>query len=78
MQKSNLQATSAPSSSSQIINSDSMSKPYSELFDCGGFCGDCALKAHGIRAPDRAPPAKLSSQLGTESCVVIGNEHHEA
>jgi hypothetical protein len=46
--------------------------------DCRRFCGDCALKAHGIRAPERAPPAKLSSQLGTESCVVIGNEHHEA
>jgi hypothetical protein len=40
--------------------------------------GSCALKAHGIQAPERAPPAKLSSQSGTESCVVIGNEHHEA
>jgi hypothetical protein len=43
-----------------------------------GSVEGCALKAHGIQAPERAPPAKLSSQSGTESCVVIGNEHHEA
>ena len=40
--------------------------------------GSCALKAHGIQSPEMATPVKLSSQPGTESCVVIGNEHREA
>jgi len=43
-----------------------------------GICAGCALKAHGIQSPEMATPAKPSSQPGTESCVVIGNEHHEA
>jgi hypothetical protein len=43
-----------------------------------GSVRGCALKAHGIQSPEMATPAKLSSQPGTESCVVIGNEHHEA
>ena len=42
------------------------------------FGGGCALKAHGVQSPEMATPVKLSSQPGTESCVVIGNEHHEA
>ena len=42
------------------------------------FCESCALKAHGIQSPEMAIPAKLSAQPGTESCVVLGNENHEA
>jgi hypothetical protein len=42
------------------------------------FCERCALKAHGVQSPEMAIPVKLSSQPGTESCVVIGNENHEA
>ena len=42
------------------------------------FCERCALKVHGIQSPEMVTPAKLSSQPGTESCVVRGNEHHEA
>jgi hypothetical protein len=42
------------------------------------FCESCALKVHGIQSPEMATPVKLSWQPGTESCVVIGNEHHEA
>ena len=42
------------------------------------FCERCALKVHGIQSSEMATPAKLSSQPGTESCVVLGNEHHEA
>jgi hypothetical protein len=40
--------------------------------------GSCALKAHGIQSSEMATAAKPSSQPRTESCVVIGNEHHEA
>ena len=43
-----------------------------------GSVRGCALKAHGIQSPEMATPVKLSSQPGTESCVVIGNEHREA
>ena len=43
-----------------------------------GSAEGCALKAHGIQSPEMATPAKLSVQPGTESCVVSGNEHHEA
>ena len=43
-----------------------------------GIRGSCALKAHGIPSPEMATAAKPSSQPRTESCVVIGNEHHEA
>ena len=42
------------------------------------ICERCALKVHGIQSPEMVTPAKLSSQPGTESCVVRGNEHHEA
>ena len=42
------------------------------------FCESCALKAHGIQSSEMATAAKPSSQPRTESCVVIGNEHHEA
>jgi hypothetical protein len=42
------------------------------------FRGSCALKVHEIQSPEMATAAKLSSQPGTESCVVSGNEHHEA
>jgi hypothetical protein len=43
-----------------------------------GSVRGCALKAHGIPSPEMATAAKPSSQPRTESCVVIGNEHHEA
>ena len=42
------------------------------------ICGDCALQAHGKLWPEMATLAKLSQQPRTESCVVCGNNHHEA
>jgi hypothetical protein len=47
-------------------------------FRSSGSVEGCALKAHGIQSPEMVTPVKLSSQPGTESCVVIGNEHREA
>jgi len=59
-----------------------VAKPWTEEPDAGNphvrIRGSCALKAHGIQSPEMATPVKLSSQPGTESCVVNGNEHHEA
>ena len=43
-----------------------------------GSVEGCALEAREIQSPEMGAPAKLSSQSGTESCVVIGNGHHEA
>ena len=48
-----------------------------ELGTSGSVRG-CALKARGILSPEMVTAAMPSSQPRTESCVVIGNEHHEA
>jgi hypothetical protein len=59
-----------------------VAKPWTEEPDAENshvrIRGSCALKAHGIQSPEMVTPVKLSSQPGTESCVVIGNEHREA
>jgi len=36
------------------------------------------LEAHGIQRSEMAALVKPSQQPGTESCVVCGNNHHEA
>ncbi len=43
-----------------------------------GGVGSCALQAHEIQPPKMAAAVKLSQQLRTESCVVVGNGHCEA
>jgi len=42
------------------------------------FCEGCALQAHEIQLPEMATLIKPNQQSGTESCVVIGNDHCEA
>jgi len=42
------------------------------------FCEGCALQAHEIQLPEMATLIKPSQQSGTESCVMIGNNHCEA
>jgi hypothetical protein len=43
-----------------------------------GGVGSCALQAHEIQPAKMAAAVKLSQQLRTESCVVVGNGHCEA
>ena len=38
----------------------------------------CALQAHEIMQPEMVAPVRPSQLLGTESCVVKGNDHCEA
>jgi hypothetical protein len=62
----------------EVLPSNTQGGSRMREFRSYGSVRGCALKAHGIQSPEMATPVKLSSQPGTESCVVIGNERHEA
>ena len=42
------------------------------------ICPGCALQAHEIVQSEMTAPVRPNQPLGTESCVVKGNDHCEA
>ena len=73
------QASDTPSSENESIsNRKATTKTVEPRLDASTVLRGLRLEALKIQRPEMAALVKLSQQPGTESCVVLGNDHCEA